>query len=181
MSVVGKDVSKASENPSTENEDPLQNGTPSKDFDNALQSSKEISDVMDSEEEASDAIEEKANPEMNEQIEQVKSTTYLVIKILGAKIQTFFFVQTENSDSIEIKEEMEKESTPKSSNNSWFPFSSIWRRNKKPIVEEEHSEPSSMLEDDQSQVTTIDLTVKNGKENETTLASIKEEQEDEQR
>ena len=38
-----------------------------------------------------------------------------------------------------------------------------------------------MLEDDQSQVTTIDLTVKNGKENETTLASIKEEQEDEQR
>ena len=75
MSVVGKDVSKASENPSTENEDPLQNGTPSKDFDNALQSSKEISDVMDSEEEASDAIEEKANPEMNEQIEQVKSTT----------------------------------------------------------------------------------------------------------
>lgn len=158
MSVVGKDVSKASENPSTGNEDPLQNGTPSEDFDNALQSSKEISDVMDSEEEASDATKEKANPEMNEQIEQ-----------------------TENSDSIEIKEEMEKASTPKSSNNSWFPFSSIWRRNKKPIVEEEHSEPSSMLEDDQSQVTTIDLTVKNGKENETTLASIKEEQEDEQR
>ena len=90
-------------------------------------------------------------------------------------------MQTENSDSIEIKEEMEKASTPKSSNNSWFPFSSIWRRNKKPLVEEEHSEPSSMLEDDQSQVTTIDLTVKNGKENETTLASIKEEQEDEQR
>ena len=90
-------------------------------------------------------------------------------------------MQTENSDSIEIKEEMEKESTPNSSNNSWFPFSSIWRRNKKPIVEEEHSEPSSILEDDQSQVTTIDLTVKNGNENETTLASIKEEQEDEQR
>ena len=84
------------------------------------------------------------------------------------KIQIFFFVQTERSS-----EEIEKEVTTKS-NNSWFPFSSIWRRNKKP-VEEEHSE----VLDDQCQVTTIDLTVKNGNENEATLASIIEEQEDE--
>ena len=70
------------------------------------------------------------------------------------KIQIFFFVQTERSS-----EEIEKEVTTKS-NNSWFPFSSIWRRNKKP-VEEEHSE----VLDDQCQVTTIDLTVKNGNEN----------------
>ena len=85
------------------------------------------------------------------------------------KIQIFFFVQTERSS-----EEIEKEVTKKSSN-SWFPFSSIWKRNKKP-VEEEHSE----VLDDQCQVTTIDLTVKNGNENEATLASIIEEQEDEQ-
>ena len=68
MSVVGKDVSKASENPSTGNEDPLQNGTPSKDFDNALQSSKEISDVMDPKEASSDA-KEKETREMK--VEQV--------------------------------------------------------------------------------------------------------------
>ena len=85
------------------------------------------------------------------------------------KIQIFFFVQTERSS-----EEIEKEVTKKSSN-SWFPFSSIWKRNTKP-VEEEHSE----VLDDQCQVTTIDLTVKNGNENEATLASIIEEQEDEQ-
>ena len=75
MSVVDNDDSKASENPSTENEDPLLNATQSKDFDNPMQSSKEISDVMDPKEASSDA-KEKETREMK--IEQVHIITRII-------------------------------------------------------------------------------------------------------
>ena len=103
------------------------------------------------------------------------------------KLFYFFVMQTplEDSDCKEIKGEIEMEkatttATTKSSN-SWFPFSSLWRKNKKAVVEEENeAEEDNPKENHGDVATTIDLTVRNGNGNET-LAAIKEEQEDEQR